>query len=344
LCKKGWLNTPEGKVGITRVHLEEDTGKLKHKKVNAKKVTLIDFNRSGVPLVEIVTEPEIVSALHAKSFAQTLRKIVRYLDISDCDMEKGSMRLEANVSVARVENEKSKVKKLPNYKVELKNINSFRFLEKAIDQEIKRHTVILASGGKVDQETRGYDETRDETFSQRSKEEAKDYRYFPEPDLPPLEFSDSYLASIKTQIPELPQQRISRFASQYGIAEHYLDILTSEKEKADELEVLLKLGNKMGVPYETVVSHIVNKGVKLAGADHQKIIAMLKKSSMQKITDSGKLIGLIDQVIRENEKAAADYKSGKQNALQVLVGKVMTATRGQADAKTVIQLLKDKLS
>ena len=223
-----------GDVRISRVHLEEDTGKLVHATVKAKKVSLVDFNRSGVALVEIVTEPDIRSSEQAVLFLKRLRQIVRYLGISDADMEKGSMRIEPNISLSRYVNSvhSRNVQKLPNYKVEVKNINSFKFAKNAIDYELKRHEILLEKGKTPKQETRGWDEKKNITVSQRSKEEAHDYRYFPEPDIPPMRFAKPYLDKIRAEIPELPQQKFMRYMQTYGLSEYDSEILSVNREVA----------------------------------------------------------------------------------------------------------------
>jgi len=213
------------KIELTRAHLEEDTGKLTH----VGDLTLIDFNRSGVPLMEIVTEPVMHSAQEAKTYAQKLRRIVRYLGVSDADMEKGSMRVEPNVSLSRDG-------KLPGYKVELKNINSFKFVEKAVEFEIKRQAEILDKGETPVTETRGWDENKNKTVSQRTKESASDYRYFPEPDLPAINFDNDYLKSIKDNLPELPDKKLKRFENVYGLSIYDAAILTGDLEVADWYE------------------------------------------------------------------------------------------------------------
>src|SRR3989344_4118089 len=238
--KKGFIEIETGsgkkKIGITRAHLEEDTGKLTHTKVNTKEVTLIDFNRSGVPLLEIVTEQDMTASQEAKNYAQKLQQIARYLQVSDADMEKGSMRIEPNVSLRK------ESKTLPNYKVELKNINSFKFAEKAIKYEIKRQSEILNSGETPKQETRGWDEKGQKTVSQRSKEEAHDYRYFPEPDLPPLSFASAYIKMIKVKLPELPHVKLERFTQQHGLSLYDAQILTRDKYLANYFEEAAKAG------------------------------------------------------------------------------------------------------
>ncbi len=228
-CVGGFLTTGGKKNNLTRIHLEEDTARLVHSEKNDS--SLVDFNRAGVPLMELVTEPDIKNGKDATDFAKELQIILRYLDISDADMEKGQMRVEANISI-------SKEKKLGT-KVEIKNLNSFRAVEEAVDFEIKRQEEVLESGKKVSQETRGWDEFKKETFSQRSKEEAHDYRYFPEPDLPPLDFSNSDfmdLDFIRRSLYELPQQKRERLAKEYGLKEEQIEFLIGDKNIAEFFE------------------------------------------------------------------------------------------------------------
>lgn len=226
-CEEGYLiigigSDLEKKIRITRVHLEEDAGKLIHSQDD--KSSLVDFNRAGVPLMELVTEPDLASASQAKEFGEELQLLLRYLGVSDADMEKGQLRMEANISL-RPEGEK----KLGT-KVELKNINSFRATERALNYEIERQTKVLRSGKRVIQETRGWDETKNETFSQRTKEESQDYRYFPEPDLPPVRLEIAQIEELRRDLPELPQQRRERFGEEYNIKAADVQVFTVNKE------------------------------------------------------------------------------------------------------------------
>lgn len=229
LCGKGELKINGKNIGITRIHLEEDTGKLIHPK--GVDYTLVDFNRAGVPLMELVTEPDIESGEEARAFCQKLQQICRYLGISDADMEKGMMRCEANISVYKKGEDK-----LSGTKVEVKNINSFKFVEKAIAYEIERQIEVLESGKKVVQETRGYDSNRSATVSQRTKESAHDYRYFPEPDIPPLKFSKEYIEELKRHLPELPEAKAKRIGHEYSLPGKDVEIIISEKDLADYFE------------------------------------------------------------------------------------------------------------
>jgi aspartyl-tRNA(Asn)/glutamyl-tRNA(Gln) amidotransferase subunit B len=272
LCVGGFLEIKGKKVRITRVHLEEDTGKLIHPE--GTDYSLVDFNRAGIPLMELVTEPDINSAKEARKFAEELQLILRYLGVSDADMEKGQLRVEANISLLP-QNPKSKIQnpKLGT-KVEIKNLNSFKSVEQGIDYEIKRQMEILESGEKVIQETRGWDENKGVTVSQREKEEAHDYRYFPEPDLPPLHISKALLNEIKAEIPELPQQRRERFKKEYNLSEKEIEVFVFYKD--------------LGEYFEKVISELKNwvKEIelksKISEADKQKLI---KLASNYVITD-----------------------------------------------------------
>jgi aspartyl-tRNA(Asn)/glutamyl-tRNA(Gln) amidotransferase subunit B len=225
LCKNGFLEIEGRKIRIRRVHLEEDTARLIHE----KNYSLVDFNRAGIPLMELVTEPDIRSAKEARKFAEELQLILRYLDVSTADMEKGQMRVEANISLTKDE------RKLGT-KVEIKNLNSFRSVERAIDFEIKRQEKVLSQGKKVIQETMGWDPVAEITLVQREKEEAHDYRYFPEPDLPILHFDESFIEKIRAEIPELPQQKRERFKREYGISEKAIEIFVKDKDFGDYFE------------------------------------------------------------------------------------------------------------
>ncbi len=228
-CEKGKLKIKEREIGITRIHLEEDTGKLIHLKGTGN--TLVDFNRAGVPLMELVTEPDFETGEEAHLFCQKLQQVCRYLEISDADMEKGNMRCEANISLYKKGEDK-----LSGTKVEVKNINSFKFVEKAIDYEIERQTEVLEKGEKVIQETRGWDANHNATVSQRLKESAHDYRYFPEPDITPLEFSEAYVAKLKRKLPELPEAKIKRFQKEYKLPLDDILVLTAQKDLATYFE------------------------------------------------------------------------------------------------------------
>ncbi len=231
LCQNGYLIIHGRKIRIRRIHLEEDTAKLIHPE--GKNYSLLDFNRAGIPLMELVTEPDIVSAKEAKEFAKELQLILRYLDVSDADMEKGQMRIEANVSLSQISNVKCQNL---GTKVEIKNLNSFKAVERAIEYEIKRQKEILESGGEVIQETRGWDPKKGITFSQREKEEAHDYRYFPEPDLPPLKLSEEFIQNIQFSLPELPFHKRARFLEEFKLSESTVEALINNKDLSEYFE------------------------------------------------------------------------------------------------------------
>jgi len=239
LCKEGFLIIPSNnkKIRIRRIHLEEDTAKLIHPE--GKNYSLLDFNRAGIPLMELVTEPDIESAKEAREFARELQLILRYLRVSDAEMERGQMRVEANVSLQRkfqTSSTKSQTNSKLGTKVEIKNLNSFKAVERAIEYEIKRQKEILEGGGEVIQETRGWDEKKGITFLQREKEEAHDYRYFPEPDLPPMEFDKDFILDLKNQLPELPLQKRGRFQQEYNLSSKIIEILISNKDLSEYFE------------------------------------------------------------------------------------------------------------
>ncbi|MEI7621511.1 MAG: Asp-tRNA(Asn)/Glu-tRNA(Gln) amidotransferase subunit GatB [Candidatus Moraniibacteriota bacterium] len=242
-------------IGITRIHLEEDTGKLVHP--TGANYTLVDLNRACVPLMELVTEPDLENGEQARLFCTRLQQVCRYLGISDADMEKGNMRCEVNLSLHKEDEEK-----LSGTKVEVKNINSFRYVEKAINYEIKRQTELLENGEKVVQETRGWDSVKNVTVSQRKKESAHDYRYFPEPDIPPMEFSQAYVEKLKLSLPELPNAKEKRFAQEYGLRSEDIAVLTAQQDLAEYFE------NVIGELREKIVSHEISaseeKAIKLA--------------------------------------------------------------------------------
>jgi len=278
-------------VGITRVHLEEDTAKLLHQ----KNMTLIDFNRSGIPLVEIVTDPDIRSGDQAKEFLKKLHQIIRYLDISDADMEKGSMRLEPNISVRTIG-----VKELPQYKVEVKNINSFNFVKKAIEYEVERHSKLLEAGKTPVQETRGWDEDKGVTVSQRRKEEADDYRYFPEPDIPPLRFTQAQISELENQIPELPDQKKARFIKDYGLNDYDAALLTETKQLADYFEECAKIGK---VPAKKLANWMINKKVDIDAVLPATLVkSIVAASDVVEISDD-----VILRIIKENRRTTKSY-------------------------------------
>lgn len=345
-CINGKVETSFDKVGIRRVHLEEDTGKLLHTTIDGKKVSLVDFNRSGVPLVEIVTEPDIRSGEQAKEFLKKLHQIVQYLDISDADMEKGSMRLEPNISVRRTQNPELNDQgkpMLPNYKVEVKNINSFNFVKKAIEFETARHIELLEEGKTPKQETRGWDEGKNATVSQRSKEEAEDYRYFPEPDIPPIRLNELQISELRTQIPELPDQKVARFKKEYELDTRNSELLTDSRQLADYYEESVKVAGEKITP-QKLANWIINKKPNIDEVLPAGLVAEILKATEVVAVDAGELEAIMARVIGANEKAVADYKAGKEQAKMFLFGMVLKELKGKGDKKIVMDELAKKLS
>ena len=359
------------KIRIRRIHLEEDAGKLIHPK--GADYSLVDFNRAGTPLMEIVTEPDITSPHEAKLFLQELRTIIRYLEVSDADMEKGHLRCDANISLA-----------LPEAKlgtpVEIKNMNSFRMVERALEYEIARQTKILESGEKVQQETRGWNDEKGITVSQRSKELAPDYRYFPEPDLPPFVFGHKEIAKLKNDLPELPEERQKRYTQKYKLTQKEADVLTNERELGDYFEELvaqkisptkaanwvlgellcyLNKNNLLISENRVLPAQLANLISKIDKGDISGTIAkdifkemlktgknagdIIKKQGIKLIDDMGAIKKIVQKVINENPKALSDFQKGKATALQFLIGQVMRETRGQVNPQTIKKILEEKI-
>ncbi len=329
-CLNGQLKAEKNVIRINRVHMEEDTGKLLHKIINGEKASLIDFNRCGVPLVEIVTEPDIHSIDKAVIYLKKLQQLIRYLDVSDCDMEKGSMRCEVNISLSRG-------KGLPKYKVEVKNINSFKFVKKAIEYEMKRQTRLLEKGETPLQETRGFNEARQTTYPQRSKEEAHDYRYFPEPDIPEFRIKNSEL-KIK-DLPELPDEKIQRLVKDYGLSEAYVSLLMAQKSTAEYFEKAVKAG----ADALEIAKVMINKRVNIKKFTPQQLVQHLKKQKSDTVSDQDQLNQMVVQVIDDNTSAVVDFKKGKQAVIGFLIGQVMKASQGKADASLVRKIMLAKL-
>lgn len=338
------------RIGITRVHMEEDTGKLTHANVSGENVSLVDFNRSGVPLVEIVTEPDFENEYQVVQYLQKLQKIVRYLGVSNADMEKGDMRLEPNISLARrasqVANGKNDTqqakRELPPYKVEVKNINSFRFVEKAILFEFSRQEKILDEGTLPAQETRGWNEAKNATVSQRSKEEAHDYRYFPEPDLPPITFTDARIAEITSEIGELPDQKQARFEREYGLPSADAEILTREKHIADFFDKAVVDGKEFQIQPREIANVIINQKLDVLKFEPAEIVKMVVESKKKDEISPDALASLISEVLTENTQAVEEFKAGKENVIMFLLGQVMRKAGKKLDAEMVkLSILKE---
>ncbi len=367
-------------VGITRAHLEEDAGKLVHFEEGG--FSGVDYNRTGVPLLEIVSDPDLRSPEEAYEYLKTLRALMRWIGISDCDMEKGSFRCDANISLRSAGTEGLGVK------TEVKNMNSFRGVERALSYEVERQARILGEGGTIVQETRLYNDDSQKTYSMRSKEEAHDYRYFPEPDLPPVVLEEEWIKEIRNSLPELPESRAARFRRDYGLPEYDTSVLTAEKDISDFFEKavrthpnykvvsnwisveLLGLLNKDNISIENSPvkpegiaglveiideGQISNKiGKKLLKIMYDRseaqvmlnkdaILAIIENEGLKQISDSGQLEEIVDRVIEENPEPVADFRSGTTKAIGFLVGQVMKATRGKANPKMVNQILQKKL-
>lgn len=337
--------------------MEEDTAKLVHghqapndkfPNLNTQESTLIDFNRSGVPLVEIVTEPDFESGTEVAEYLKKLQQIVRYLGVSDADMEKGQMRLEPNISLKK--NDKGLTNILPKYKVEVKNINSFRFVEKAIQFEIGRQAELLQNGKTPLQETRGWNEERQKTIAQRVKEEANDYRYFPEPDIPPLFWTKSQISGLRSKMPELPDQKLKRFKKQYQLSDYDAKILTREKERANFFEEAVRVSHKISnikyqITTKTIANFIINKKITSENtlpAELIQNIVGIKRTGAP--IDKKELLKIIQRIISENPKAVKDYKKGKENAIMFLIGQAAKVIKNNIDVNMARTVMENELN
>ena len=379
LAEHGYVDVIVGsekkRIGVTRVHMEDDAGKSIHDGLkDSDRYTYVDLNRSGTPLIEIVSEPDMRSSDEAYAYLTELKQMMQYIGVSDCDMEKGQLRCDANVSV--------RLRGAPKFgtKAEVKNLNSFRFLKMALEYEIERQVELLESGGQVVQETRLYNVETGRTVSMRSKEHAHDYRYFPEPDLVPLRVSEHWLHEVKSHLPELPADRRERFVSSYGLREYDAQVLTSTRSIGDyferavtasgdgrltanwvvgDLMGLLKAAGKEITESPVSAEHLgelvalINKG-ELSGKLAKEILpkmfesgepasTIMEREGLRQISDTGALEKLVDDAIAANPKQVEQYKAGKTTLLGFLVGQVMKASRGQANPAAVNEALKKKL-
>ncbi|NCD10387.1 MAG: Asp-tRNA(Asn)/Glu-tRNA(Gln) amidotransferase subunit GatB, partial [Negativicutes bacterium] len=380
ICEHGHIDIEvEGqtkRVGITRIHMEEDAGKLVHSGATIKTSdsSAVDYNRAGVPLIEIVSEPDMRSAAEARAYLEKLKAILEYTEVSDCKMQEGSLRCDANISV------------MPEgatefgTRAEIKNLNSFRALERAIEYEIQRQIQLVEDGGTVVQETRTWDDGKGITLSMRSKEEAHDYRYFPEPDLVPVEIDDAWIARVKNELPELPAARKARLMQEKGLVDYDAENIVATKAMAEYFDEAAKhtddakgianwmLGdvsaylNSENVIIEEFpiapanlgeMVNLINKGVlssKLAKKVFSEMLktnkepqVLVKELGLEQISDEGAIVKIVEETLAENPQSIADYKAGKDRALGFLVGQIMKKSRGKANPEMVNALLKERM-
>lgn len=377
ICQGGYIEIGgkdggKKKIRIKEIHMEEDAGKLVHDPW--EDCTLVDYNRCGVPLLEIVSEPDLSSAAEAVEYVEKLRAILQFIGASDCKMQEGSLRADINVSVRPVGSSELGVR------TEMKNMNSFKAIARAIESETKRQIEVLEDGGQVRQETRRWDDNKDASFAMRSKEDAQDYKYFPEPDLPPLEISDAYIEEIRRSLPELPEAKKARYMKELGLPEYDTGILcgsvafaelfektiavgSSPKDAANWIMVeLMKLLNDSGTLPEDMnfrpealgeIINMLSKGVisrdtakkvfKKVFTDNVNPEAYVKENNLGLMTDSSAIRGVIEEVIAGNQKSVDEYHAGKEKAIQFLIGQSMKALKGKAPAQEVTKILKELL-
>lgn len=367
------------RIGIKRLHMEEDAGKLLHLtktgQIGDAESSLVDYNRAGVPLIEIVSEPDINSSEEAYLYLSTLKSIMRYIDVSNCNMEEGSLRCDANISVRKKGDKKLGVK------VEIKNMNSFKNVQKALDYEAKRQIKLLKENGEIIQETRLWDANKEMTFPMRSKEESHDYRYFPEPDLPPIEISNEIIEKIKKEIPELPQEKFKRFIKEYNLPEYDASVLIADKEISIFYEEAVKISKDSKLTSNWIMTELLRKmnenniedlsKIKITAQNLGKLILLIKNGTISgkiaktvfdemfksgaepekivkekgltQITDTKEIEAIIDKVLNENQNLVAEIKAGKEKALGFLVGQIMKESRGKANPQMVNQILRKKI-
>jgi len=379
----GYLDIDMGdytrRVGITRVHMEEDTGKLVHTgttgRISESEASIVDFNRAGTPLIEVVTEPDIRSPEEAKEYMIALRNLILFLDVSDCSMEEGSLRCDGNVSVRKIGDDKI------GTKTEIKNLNSFKFMQKGLEYEVKRQIKVLEDGDSVTQQTRHYDSHTGTTKALRSKEEAHDYRYFPDPDLVPMYMENKIIEDIKNTIPELPSARIKRFEKQYSLPKYDCSFLANDRDAADYFEQCCKyydnpknianwimgdfsaLLNKEKITIKTSRVSPENLCGMLKIIDGGKISSKIAKSVFEEMFNTGKtarsiieergleqisdenLLGsIVDEIIKDNPGPVEQFREGKEKAMSFLIGKVMARTKGRANPRMVNEIITKKIS
>ena len=377
LCKHGYVEIEEDgekkKIGITRIHIEEDAGKLNHNEFNGE--SLVDLNRAGVPLIEIVSEPDMRSSSDAESYLRKMKSILEYIEVSDCKMQEGSLRADVNVSVRK------KGAKEFGTRTEMKNMNSFRSIVRAIDYEAQRQIEVLEDGGKIDQETLRWDDVSGRTFSMRDKEDAQDYRYFPEPDLVAIRLSEEYIQTIKETLPELPESRKERYLTQYKLSQKDAKMLTNSKYMSDLFEQALEIcGNAKAVANWLLsdVSRILNEKemepdqIPFTAEQLAKMIELIDKGTISsaigkkvleelfenpkdpeeivkekgwiQISDEGAIKEVVMKILENNPQSIVDYKAGKDRALGFLVGQAMKETKGKANPQMLNKMFLEELN
>ncbi|MHC1762447.1 MAG: Asp-tRNA(Asn)/Glu-tRNA(Gln) amidotransferase subunit GatB [Negativicutes bacterium] len=380
ICENGYLDIEVGgetkRIGITRVHMEEDAGKLIHAgTISNSEYALVDYNRTGVPLLEIVSEPDIRTPEEAKAYLEKIKSILSYIDVSDCKMEEGSLRCDANISLRPLGQEQF------GTKAEIKNVNSFKAVQRALEYEVERQTEVLEEGGRIIQETRTWDDSRGVTLSMRNKEQAQDYRYFPEPDLVPIVVDASWVELIRQSLPELPEARKQRIMKDHGLSAYDADVITAARPMADYYDALVAAGAEaktaanwlMGevskhlnacsldirscpVPPASLAEMIalIEKGTisgKIAKTVFESMwnegktaTAIIKEQGLVQMSDEGELGGIVEAVIAAHPQSVADFKAGKEKAIGFLVGQIMRQTKGRANPELVNRILKEKLT
>ena len=376
LCEKGFVEIEVGqekkRIGITRIHIEDDAGKLNHDDYG--RGSLVDLNRAGVPLIEIVSEPDLRGIEETDKYLRKLKSILEYIEVSDCKMQEGSLRADVNVSVRK------KGAKEYGTRTEMKNMNSFKSISRGIAYEISRQTEILENGGKIYQETLRWDEVSGKTFSMRDKEDAEDYRYFPEPDLVAIRLSDEYIQNIKNNLPELPESRRERYLRDYGLTEKGANILTASKYLSDFFEASVKICNNPKAVCNWLMSDVarilneneiepeeipfspehlaelielIEKGTistKIAKDVLDKMFAspenpskIIEKNGWVQISDEGAIKEVVEKILEANPQSIEDFKNGKDKALGFLVGQAMKETKGKANPQMLNQMFKDAI-
>lgn len=376
ICSAGYIDIDcEGKskrIGITRIHIEEDAGKLMHDEGDTG--TLIDYNRCGVPLIEIVSEPDMRSTTEVRTFLENLKAILEYINVSDCKMQEGSLRVDVNLSVRPVG------QKELGTRTEMKNLNSFKAIGRAIEGEAKRQIEVLEKAGVILQETRRWDDIKGMSFAMRSKEEAHDYRYFPEPDLMPIVVDEEWRQKIKDSLPELPKERGKRYVKEFGLPEYDASMLTSSKVLADFFEQavnkggnakalsnwmmgdLLRILKERKLDYEQIpfpseylakLVMLIEKGT-ISGTIAKKVFEkmfdqgkdpelIVKEEGLEVVNDEDVIFAVVKKILESNPQSVEDYRKGKTKAFGFLVGQAMKETKGKADPKLINQMLKDEL-